>query len=81
MNRHKRRAAAKQVQTTPAPDSAAAPLTEVYPDKPGLVLRVFATVLLSNWVLKRVHHPDIRRVLGSLAAQAGRPELAQTLRG
>lgn len=82
MNRHKRRAAAKQAQPEQAPAAAptAAAPAEVYSGKPGLVLRAFAKVLLSNWVLKRVHHPDVRRALASLAAQAGRRELSETLR-
>lgn len=81
MNRHKRRAAAKQPKPAPtvAPAPSAAP-AEVYASRPGLALRVFAKVLLSTWVLKRVSHPDVRKVLASLAAQAGRPELAETLR-
>ncbi|MBX7198918.1 MAG: hypothetical protein K1X51_06030 [Rhodospirillaceae bacterium] len=83
MNRHKRRAAAKQAQSTPEPGAAlpqaVAPVETPF-GKPGLVLRMFAKILLSDWVLKRVHHPDVRRALASLAAQAGRLELAQTLR-
>lgn len=81
MNRHKRRAAAKQPQPAPtiAPAPGAAP-ADVYSGRPGLVLRMFAKILLSDWVLKRVRHPDVRRVLASLAAQAGRPELSETLR-
>ena len=84
MNRHKRRAAKHApLPVTPAPTGAparfAAP-ADVYSGRPGLVLRFFAKVLLSKWVLKRVSHPDVRRALASLAAQAGRAELSETLR-
>lgn len=83
MNRHRRRASAKQGQSAPAPTTApqaAATPIQALPGKPGLVLRLFAKALLSKWVLKRVHHPDVRRALASLAMQAGKVDLAETLR-
>lgn len=43
-------------------------------------MRIFAKVLLSQWVLKRVNHPDLRRVLASMAVQAGRPDVYEILR-
>ena len=79
MNRHKRRAAGKQPAPATLPAPAIAPVVG-YSGKPGFVLRMFAKVLLSKWVLKRVNHSDIRRVLASLAAQAGRTDLSEILR-
>lgn len=77
MNRRQRRAAAKQPSPIP-PASAVAP--PAYLGKPGLLLRLFAGVLLSKWVLNRVQHPDVRRALASLAVQAGRTDVLEDLR-
>lgn len=46
---------------------------------PGLVLRVFAKVLLAPWVLKRVRHADVERLIAGVAGQAGRPDIAADL--
>lgn len=79
MNRHTRRATAKNPKPAPVTPAASIEPAPVY-GKPGLVLRIFAKVLLSQWVLKRVNHPDLRRVLASMAVQAGRPDVYEILR-
>lgn len=80
MNRHQRRAAGKPPQQPIVPTPVAGSAQPVSSGKPGVVLRFFARILLSKWVLKRVNHPEVRQALASLAAQAGRPELSETLR-
>ncbi len=58
------------------PDNAvAAPA----PQKPSLILRILAKILLSSWVLNRVQHPDIERLLIAFATQVNRPEVADHL--
>jgi hypothetical protein len=71
MNRHERRASAKQVKPEGTPIAAPQP---GLPQRPGLGLRLFARILLSQWVLKRVHHPDIVRILMQVAQQVGRTD-------
>ncbi len=41
--------------------------------------RLLARVLLSRWVLARVHHPDVERLLISFASEANRTEVADEL--
>ena len=43
------------------------------------VLRFFANILLAPWILKRVRHADLERLLAGVAVQAGRPEVAAGL--
>jgi len=71
MNRHERRVSAKQVKLegTPAATPSSGPV-----QRPGLALRIFARILLSQWVLNRVHHPDIVRILMQMAQQVGRTD-------
>jgi hypothetical protein len=49
------------------------------PPKPKLFTRLLAKVLLSRWVLKRVQHPDVERLLISFATEAGRTDIADEL--
>jgi len=62
------------VANTAAPsyDDASAP-------RPSLFMRALARLLLSNWVLKRVQHPDVERLLMSFAAETGRQEVVDEL--
>jgi hypothetical protein len=47
--------------------------------KPGLLLRLFANIALAPWVLNRINHADVERLLAGVAVQAGRPEVARNL--
>ena len=95
MNRQQRRAAAKSQEqpgqdgaidvsvnidlgslTSNAPASSNPPPLK---GKPGFLSRCFASILLSRWVLKRVHHPEAERLLIALAMEGGRPEVADEL--
>lgn len=83
MNRRQRRSAAKikrpealARQELPKDTPEAKTVTTA---KPGLVLRLFAKVLLAPWVLKRVRHADVERLIAGVAVQAGRPEIAAEL--
>lgn len=49
------------------------------PARPSLLTRLLARVLLSRWVLARVHHPDVERLLISFASEANRTEVADEL--
>jgi hypothetical protein len=76
MNRKQRRQA--KVLNKPASATSAAALAPITP--PGLLLRVFAKVVLSPWVLNRVQHPDVEHALAGIADQVGKPEIARNLR-
>jgi hypothetical protein len=79
MNRSQRRAAAESKhKRRAAPEQWEAPPNEGQ-KKPSLILRLFANVALAPWVLKRVTHPGVERVLADVAIQAGRPEAAAYL--
>ena len=77
MNRRQRRSAAKASRRAPParPESPAA----IVVAKPGFLLRLFARIVLAPWVLKRVNHADVERLLAGVAVQAGRPEIARSL--
>jgi hypothetical protein len=47
--------------------------------KPGIALRLFSRLLLANWLIKRVHHPDIIGLLLQIAEQAGRSDAVAQL--
>jgi len=51
------------------PQPAAGPV-----QPPSLALRFFARLLLARWILTRVNHPDIVRVLLQVAHQVGRDD-------
>ncbi len=77
MNRRQRRTTAKTKRpAAPAPRETPEAITVA---KPGIVLRLIARILLAPWVLKRVKHADVERVLAGVAVQAGRPEIAADL--
>jgi len=83
MNRRQRRSAAK-TKRYPRPEQQEAPqdIPEVKPGsdaRPGLVLRLFAKILLAPWVLKRIRNADVERLIAGVAVQAGRPEIAANL--
>lgn len=79
MNRRNRRAAAK-VGDRPAPQPVASnEAQKVTAPEPGLLLRLAARLLLSPMVLNRIQHPDVERALISLAIQARKPQIAQSL--
>lgn len=48
-------------------------------EKPGFLLRLFATIALAPWVLNRVSHAEVERLLAQVAVQTGRPEVARNL--
>ncbi len=78
MNRRYRRATAKQEKESAA-DYAPDGVTPTVPivakqEAPGLLLRLVASILLSSWVLKRVHHSMVLGILGHLAGQVGRTD-------
>lgn len=85
MNRQQRRRAASTERQPGGPnipsesffpDSAAAPATVT---KPGFLVRGFAAIVLSSWVLRRVRHPAARAALALVAHEVGRHELAAEL--
>jgi hypothetical protein len=70
MNRHERRAQVKQGGNEgPAADEKTSPQ-----GRPSLGLRVFSRILLSNWVVSRVHQPDLVAILMQIAQQVGRTD-------
>ncbi len=77
MNRRQRRIAAKSSRHAPPEPQE----TRVaHPGaKPGLLLRLFANIALAPWVLNRINHADVERLLAGVAVQAGRPEVARNL--
>ena len=79
MNRQQRRAAAKsKSKGSPRPEDRKVPENSTAA-KPGLVLRLFAKIVLTPWVLNRVKHADVERLLAGVAVQTGRPEIAESL--
>jgi len=79
MNRQQRRAAARAGRREGAPPSPAQDTAQGLPHKPGLLLRMFAGIVLAPWVLNRVKHEDVERLLAGVARQAGRPEIERNL--
>ena len=77
MNRSQRRAAARSGRQ--GPPEPREPRKADPERKPGFVLRVFANIVLAPWVLTRVNHPHVERLLADVAAQAGRPEIEKNL--
>lgn len=80
MNRRYRRAAAKQEKeqaSNYAPDgvSPVVPIVAKNEVRPGVGLRVAGALLLSGWVLRRVHHPGVLGILADLARQLGRTDI------
>ncbi|MBY0509858.1 MAG: hypothetical protein K2P94_06865 [Rhodospirillaceae bacterium] len=63
------------MQNTPIPTAPIAGALE----KPSFLLRVMAKVLLSQWVINRVTHPQILMILGSVARQVGRMDIIMKL--
>jgi hypothetical protein len=53
------------------------PATQTH--KPHFMMRILAKVLLSRWVLNRVKHADVERLLMTFATEAGRPDVADEL--
>jgi hypothetical protein len=47
--------------------------------RPSLALRAIATIILSSWVRRRVHHNSVRAVLATIAHQVGRTDIATEL--
>jgi len=80
MSRRQRRAAVKApIHHQPALEVPKPLVDDEQPAKPGILVRIFAKMVLAPWVLKRVHHADVERLLASVAIQAGRPEVAMNL--
>ena len=77
MNRHQRRFAAKKgVQPSDRPP---VPLIAGKALPPGRVLRAAASILLSSWVLRRVHNPQVLSMLRQVAIQADRQDAARQI--
>ncbi len=76
MNRKERRSAEKKGGLGASGPQAPGPLPTmpIVEDavKPSLVLRALARIMLSRFVLKRVHHPQVLFMLGEVARQARR---------
>jgi hypothetical protein len=76
MNRHERRAAAKKGGDASVGAVEPAPQRNLdAPPAPSLALRLVARVLLADWVLKRVHHPDLLAILLQIAQQVARADV------
>jgi hypothetical protein len=75
MNRHERRARKASGLSDASPASqdvnAASPVPA---ERPGVLLKLFSRILLGNWVLKRVNHPDLLTILLQIAEQTGRTD-------
>ena len=67
------------IPNTLFPASDAAPQLPAKQRGPKFLIRVLAKILLSDWVLKRVQHPDAERLLMSFATEVGRPEVVDEL--
>ncbi len=78
MNRKERRSAEKKQRAGRGDAgeeiSPVAPIVGA-PEEPGVLLRIVAHVLLAQWVLKRVKHPQVLALLSEVARQAGRLDL------
>lgn len=57
-----------------APAPAPVPVMPVVgrAEKPGLLLRLISRVMLSQFVVNRVHQPSVLRTLSEVARQSGR---------
>jgi hypothetical protein len=75
MNRHQRRAQkASGVSGVSGQPTTADTLTPVPQGQPSFLLKAFGRLLLANWVLKRVNHPDLLVILLQIAEQTGRTD-------
>ncbi len=75
MNRHERRARKASGVGAESPQPATTGNFEtIPPGKPSFLLKAFSRLLLANWVLKRVNHPDLLGILLQIAEQTGRTE-------
>ena len=75
MNRHQRRARkASGVSEGSGQPTTADTLTPVALGQPSFLLKAFSRLLLANWVLKRVNHPDLLGILLQIAEQTGRTD-------
>ena len=74
MNRRDRRAAKKTPTPEPSAPGKPLPMAPVVAadERPGVLLRVFARLLLSSFVVKRTNNPQVLRMLREVARQAGR---------
>lgn len=86
MNRQQRRRAASTERPPVAPNIPSEPFfpdsisaTPTPPAKPSLLVRGFAAIVLSPWVIRRVRHPAARAALALVAHEVGRHELANEL--
>ncbi len=77
MNRRQRRVAVKTSAKIIPPAPVAEPIEK--PSSPGIGLRVAASLLLSSWMLKRVHNPQVLVMLRAVAVQAGRGGVVRQL--
>ncbi len=83
MNRKDRRGAAKQdkervAKISGSPVDVSAPIV-AKPERAGFMLRAMSRILLSQWVLKRVHHPAALFALSQIAQQTGRMDVLMQL--
>ncbi|MBF0563443.1 MAG: hypothetical protein HQL37_15850 [Alphaproteobacteria bacterium] len=64
---------------TVSPAPTVAETAPEIPRKPGLLVRLAARILLSRWIIRRMQHPEARRVIAILAVEAGREDLLKEL--
>lgn len=81
VNRQERRANEKKEKLVKGDPSAPLPTMPVVgaAQRPGIVVRAFAKVLLAGWVLKRVSHPTVLSLLAEIARQTGRKDIVVQL--
>ncbi len=81
MNRQKRRANEKKERVVKGNPSMPLPTKPVVgaAQRPGIVVRLVARVMLAGWVLKRVSHPTVLTLLAEVARQTGRKDIVVQL--
>jgi hypothetical protein len=85
VNRKQRRQAAQgsrkesKVAARAPATAPSSPTVEVGAARPSLTLRIVATIILSPWVRRRVHHSTVRAALAAVAHQVGRTDIAAEL--
>jgi len=85
MNRHQRRAAKHQQDTPESRPSRdidiqlGDTLTSEPKPQSGFILRSMSKIILSQWVLTRVRHHEVERLLMSLAMEVGRTDVVDLL--
>jgi hypothetical protein len=81
VNRQERRANEKKDRLAKSEPTAPLPTMPVVgaAQRPGIVVRAVARVMLAGWVLKRVSHPTVLALLAEVARQTGRKDIVVQL--